>query len=393
MKIAKRLAHISASPTLAITAAVNKMKKEGIDVISFAAGEPDFDTPKHIKQAAIDAINKGFTKYTATSGILELKQAICEKFKKDNHLIYKPENILVSNGAKQCLYNLIQVLVDPNDEVLIQIPYWVSYEEMVKLAGGKCVFIKPKVGLKITALEIKAAITPKTKVFILNSPSNPTGAVYDKRELEEIAKLCVKHDIVVISDEIYEKLIYGKKHYSIASLDDKIKKLTIVVNGASKSYAMTGWRIGYCAGPKEIIEMASSLQDHSTSNPNSIAQKAALAALTGSEDCIRDMASEYEKRRDYMIDKLRTIKGLKVEKPDGAFYAFVDVSRLYNRNVSDSVGFCIALLKQFFVGAIPGSAFGDDRYIRLSFATSLENIKEGLKRLEKFVNVLSTSEL
>ena len=389
MILAKRVQHISASPTLAITALVNKMKREGKDVISFAAGEPDFDTPKHIKKAAISAINQGFTKYTATSGIIELKLAICEKFKKDNNLIYKPENIMVSNGAKQCLYNLIQVLVDPNDEVLIQIPYWVSYEEMVKLAGGKCVFIKPKQGLKITADQIEKAITPKTKILILNSPSNPSGIIYNKKELEEIAQVCVKYSIIVISDEIYEKLIYGKKHYSIASINDKINKLTVVVNGASKSYAMTGWRIGYCAGPKEIIETVSSLQDHSTSNPNSIAQKAVTAALTGSEDCIQEMAREYRKRRDYTIDRLRTIKGIKVEEPNGAFYVFVDVSKLYNKNVADSVSFCTAFLKQFFVGCIPGSAFGDDRYIRLSFATSLDNIKEGLKRLDKFANALS----
>lgn len=391
MMIAKRVQHISASPTLAITAAVNKMKREGIDVISFAAGEPDFDTPKHIKQAAIDAIDKGFTKYTATSGIIELKMAICEKFKKDNNLTYKPENILVSNGAKQCLYNLIQTLVDPNDEVLIQIPYWVSYEEMVKLAGGKCVFIKPSIGLKITADQIERSVSTRTKILILNSPSNPSGIVYDRKELEEIARVCVKNNIIVISDEIYEKLIYTKKHYSIASFNDKINKLTIVVNGVSKSYAMTGWRIGYCAGPKEIIETASSLQDHSTSNPNSIAQKASLVALTGSEDCIQEMVKEYRKRRDYMIARLRTIQGIKVDMPDGAFYAFVDVSKLYNKNVTDSVSFCLALLKQFFVGAIPGSAFGDDHYIRLSFATSLENIKKGVQRIEKFANLLSTS--
>jgi aspartate aminotransferase len=391
MIIAKRVQHISASQTLAITALVNKMKKEGEDVISFAAGEPDFDTPKHIKQAGITAINQGFTKYTATSGIIELKLAICEKFKKDNNLIYKPENILVSNGTKQCLYNLIQVLVNPDDEVLIPIPYWVSYEEMVKLAEGRCVFLKPNKQLKITANQIERSISAKTKVLILNSPSNPSGVVYDKKELEEIARVCVKRNIIVISDEIYEKLIYGKIHYSIASFNSEINKLTMGVNGVSKSYAMTGWRIGYCAGPKEIIETASSLQDHSTANPNSIAQKAALAALTGSEECIQEMVKEYRKRRDYIIARLRTIKGIKVDMPDGAFYAFADVSKLYNKNVAVSVIFCTALLKQFFVGAIPGSAFGDDRFIRLSFATSLENIKEGVQRIEKFANLLSTN--
>lgn len=390
MIIAKRFQHISASPTLAITATVNKMKREGIDVISFAAGEPDFDTPKHIKREAINAINQGFTKYTATSGIIELKLAICEKFKKDNNLIYKPENILVSSGTKQCLYNLIQVLVNPNDEVLIPIPYWVSYGEMVKLAGGKCIFLKPNIRLKITASQIERSITPKTKALILNSPSNPSGIVYDKKELEEIARVCVRHNILVISDEIYEKLIYGKKHYSIASINNKINKLTVTVNGVSKSYAMTGWRIGYCAGSKEIIQTASSLQDHSTANPNSIAQKAALAALTGNEECIQEMVREYKKRRDYMIDRLSNIKGIKADMPDGAFYVFADVSKLYNKNIADSVSFCLALLNKFFVGAIPGSAFGDDRYIRLSFATSLENIKEGVLRIEKFANFLST---
>lgn len=389
MILAKRIRKISPSPTLDITALVNKMKNEAKDVISFAAGEPDFDTPAHIKQAAIDAINKGFTKYTATSGIIELKEAICEKFKNDNNLIYKPENILVSNGAKQCLYNLTQVLVDPGDEAIIQIPYWVSYEEMVKLAGGKCVFIKPNKNLKITADQIERVISPKTKILMINSPSNPTGIVYDKDELEDIARVCVEHNIFVISDEIYEKLIYGKKHYSIASFNDKIFNLTIVVNGASKSYAMTGWRIGYCAGPKEIINAATSLQDHSTSNPNSIAQKAALSGIKGSDDCIMEMRIKYEKRRNYMIGKLRSIKGIEVEIPDGAFYVFANVSKLYNNEISGSVNFCTEFLKQFFVGCIPGMAFGDDRYIRLSFATSLVNIKEGLQRLERFANYLN----
>ena len=387
--IAKRFQNISPSPTLAITAIVNKMKKEGKDVISFAAGEPDFDTPKHIKQAAIDAINQGFTKYTASSGIIELKLAICEKFKKDNNLIYKPQNILVSNGAKQCLYNVIQALVDPGDEVLIPIPYWVSFEEMVKLAGGKCVFIKPNKELKVTAKTIEQSISPKTKALILNSPSNPSGAVYDKKELEEIASVCIAYNVRVISDEIYEKLVYGKKHYSIASLNNKINRLTAVVNGASKSYAMTGWRIGYCAADVEIIEAASTLQDHSTSNPNSIAQKAALAALIGPQDCVQEMVGEYRKRRDYIIAKLQTIKGIKAHMPNGAFYVFADVSKLYNKNVTDSVSFCKALLQQSAVGVIPGSAFGDDRYIRISFAASLENIKEGLQRIEKFAALLT----
>jgi len=387
MMLSKRALRINPSPTLAITAKAKEMKKQGIDIISFAAGEPDFDTPDHIKQAAIQAIKDGFTKYTATSGIPELKKAICDKFKKDNNLVYLPEQILVSNGAKQCLFNIIQVLIDHGDEVLIPSPYWVSYEEMVKLADGSCVFLKT-VDFKINKSVLEKAITIKSKVLILNSPSNPTGVVYDRKELESITEVCVKNNIYVISDEIYESLIYEKKHVSIASLNERIKKLTIVVNGVSKAYSMTGWRIGYCAGEKEIMKAASTLQDHSTSNPNSIAQKAALAALTGPQNTISFMKEAYKKRRNYIIQRLQKIKGLKVQKPDGAFYVFVDVSSLYNERIKDSVKFCSELLEKAHVAAIPGVAFGNDRYIRLSYATSDVDIKKGLDRLEKFAKDL-----
>lgn len=390
MMLSKRALQINPSPTLAITAKAKEMKKQGIDVVSFGAGEPDFDTPEHIKVAAVQAIKEGFTKYTATSGIPELKKAICEKFKKDNGLDYLPENILVSTGAKQCLYNLLQVLVNPGDEVLIPLPYWVSYEEMVKLAGGVCKFLKTA-DFKINKAILEKAINKKTKVLMLNSPSNPTGAVYDKKTLQEIAKFCVKHDLYVISDEIYEVLIYGKKHVSIASFGSEIKRLTIVVNGVSKAYAMTGWRIGYCAGEKEIIKAASSLQDHSTSNPNSIAQKAALAAITGPQDTVNLMRKAYQKRRDYMLKRLQKMKGLKVTKPEGAFYVFVDVSSLYNKTVNNSVAFCQELLEKMHVAAIPGSAFGNDRYIRLSYATSDANIEKGLDRLGEFVGSLAST--
>lgn len=390
MMLSKRALQINPSPTLAITAKAKEMKKQGLDVISFGAGEPDFDTPEHIKLAAIQAIKDGFTKYTATSGIPELKKAICEKLERDNGLEYLPENILVSTGAKQCLYNLLQVLVNPGDEVMIPVPYWVSYEEMVKLAGGVCKFLKT-VDFKINKAILNKAISKKTKVLMLNSPSNPTGAVYEQNELEEIAKFCVKHNIYVISDEIYEALIYGKKHVSIASLGSEIKKLTIVVNGVSKAYSMTGWRIGYCAGEKEIIKAASALQDHSTSNANSIAQKAALEAIVGPQDTIGVMKEAYEKRRDYMLKRLKKMKGLKVTKPEGAFYVFIDVSALFSKTIGNSAAFCKELLEKKYVAAIPGAAFGDDRYIRLSYATSDANIEKGLDRLEEFVESISVN--
>jgi len=380
--ISKRASEISPSPTLAITAKAKQMKADGIDVISFGAGEPDFDTPDNIKMAAKHAIDIGFTKYTPTSGIPDLKVAICEKLKRDNGLDYTPKNILVSNGAKQCLYNVLQVITDPEDEIIIPKPYWVSYEEMVKLAGGKCVLLETEDFL-LDPVVFEQAITPKTKTLLLASPSNPTGAVYTKDQLERIASICVKHNILVISDEIYEKLIYDGKHVSIASLNDDIKKLTIVVNGVSKSYSMTGWRIGYCAAEEEIISAASNLQDHSTSNPNSIAQMAAVEALTGGEETVKMMRIEFEKRRDIMVDLVNDIEGFNVEPPAGAFYLFVNVSSA--KGFTGSVNFCSDLLEKALVACIPGAAFGADNYIRLSFATSEKNIREGLKRIKEFV--------
>lgn len=380
--ISKRAAAISPSPTLAITAKAKAMKAEGIDVISFGAGEPDFDTPDNIKMAAKHAIDEGFTKYTPTSGIPDLKSAICDKLKRDNCLDYSPKNILVSNGAKQCLYNILQVICDPGDEIIIPKPYWVSYEEMVKLAGGKCVLLETD-DFILDPDKFERAITPNTKALLLASPSNPTGAVYHKNVLEMIAAICVKHNILVISDEIYEKLIYDGEHTSIASLGDEIKKLTIVVNGVSKSYSMTGWRIGYCAAEEDIIAAASNLQDHSTSNPNSIAQKAAVEALTGGEETVKMMRDEFEKRRDIMVGLANNIKGFHADPPAGAFYLFVDVSRA--PGFKGSGEFCAQLLEKALVACIPGSAFGEDNYIRLSFATSEANIREGLKRIKEFV--------
>lgn len=387
MKLSKRAQNINPSLTLSITAKAKEMKKQGLDVVSFGAGEPDFDTMFHIKEAAKKAIDDGFTKYTATSGIIELKEAICAKLRRDNWLDYEPKNIIVSTGAKQSLFNMVMVTVNPGDEVIIPIPYWVSYEEIVKIADGKCVFLKTS-NFKINLQDLEKAITPKTKMLIFNSPSNPTGVVYDEKELKQIAAICLKHNIYILSDEIYEKLIYGKKHISIASVNEKIKKLSIVINGVSKSYAMTGWRIGYAAAEEEIVKAATRLQDHSTSNPSSISQKAALAAINGTEDHVEKMVYEFKKRRDFMVDRLNRIDGIVASRPDGAFYVFANVSKFYNEQINGSMVFCQKLLEDAYVAVIPGVAFGDDRYIRLSFATGMDHIKRGLDRLDKFCEKL-----
>ena len=387
MKLSRRAQLINPSLTLSVTARAKEMKRQGLDVISFGAGEPDFDTMQNIKDAAKKAIDDGFTKYTPTSGIMELKVAIAAKLRRDNWLDYDPTQILVSTGGKQALFNAIMTLVDFNDEVIIPLPYWVSYQEMVKLAGGSCAFIKTK-DFKITGEDLERAITEKTKVFILNSPGNPTGAVYSEKELKILASICVKKNIFIISDEVYEKIVYDKKHISIASINEKIKALTVVINGVSKTYAMTGWRVGYAAANTEIIKAASRLQDHSTSNACSIAQKAALEAITGPQDHIPKMIYEYRKRRDYMIGKLNSISGIKASLPDGAFYVFADISGLYGGEINGSLKFCEKLLNEAYVAVIPGIAFGDDHSVRFSFATGMANIQRGLERIEKFCGKL-----
>jgi len=393
MEISKRISQISPSPTLGITAKANKMRAEGIDVIGFGAGEPDFDTPSYIKEQAKLAIDKGLTKYTPTSGIKELKSAIIKKLKKDNQLDYSPEEIIVSCGAKHSIFNIILTLCNEDDEVIIPSPFWVSYSEMAKIAGAKPVFIKTKKedNFKVSPQQLEKAITSKTKIFILNSPSNPTGMVYDKKELEELSKIIVSRKIFCISDEIYEKIIYEKKHISIASLGEDIKKRTLVVNGVSKAYAMTGWRVGYCAGPKEIIQAMSNLQDHSTSNPTSISQYASVSALEGSQKDLEDMVLEFKKRRDFMVERINSIKGLSCLKPEGAFYCWVNIENILGKNyegilIKDSLILTELLLTKAKVAVVPGCVFGDDNYIRLSYATSLKNIQEGLNRIEEFVN-------
>ncbi len=384
MKLAKRVSDIGESVTLAITSKAKKMAKDGIDVVNFAAGEPDFDTPEHIRAAGIEAIKSGFTKYTPSSGLPELREAISRKFKNDNSLEYAGSQIVVSNGAKHSLNNIFQVLCEEGDEVIIPSPYWLSYPAMVKMAEAKPVFIKTsKAGnFKITEKDLAGAITKKTKCLILNSPSNPTGAVYSKEELKFIAKLAVENNFFIVSDEIYEKLVYGgAKHISIASLGKDIYDRTITVNGLSKSYSMTGWRIGYAAGPIEIMKAAANLQSHATSNPCSISQKAALAAISGDQKCVENMRSEFEKRREVMAAGINSMGCISCAAPEGAFYVLCDISKLK----MPSTEIANRLLDEAKVAVIPGEPFGDDSVIRLSFATGMSQIKKGLDRIREWV--------
>jgi len=384
-RLANRLKKVKPSSTLAITSKAKKLKAEGFDIITLAAGEPDFDTPDFIKQAAIEAIQSGFTKYTPTTGIPELKKLICAKFKKDNSLEYAPEQIVASCGAKHSLFNTLLALVNPGDEVLIPSPYWVSYPEMVYLCEGKARFIQAaaKNDFKITSQELIKQITSKTKVLILNSPSNPAGCVYTKEELEGIAAICVKHKIFVVSDEIYEKLIYdGLRHASIADFNKDIYNLTITINGFSKSFSMTGWRLGYLGAPTDVAEAISRLQDHSTSNPNSITQKAGIAALGAPDEFYKKICSQFQERRDYCISRLGPMPNITPVIPKGAFYIFCDISK----TKFNSLEVANQLLDKKYLSVIPGEGFGADNYIRLSFAASLENLKKGMDRLEEWLN-------
>lgn len=391
MYLSKRVQGIKPSPTLAIDAKAKGLKAQGIDIISFGTGEPDFDTPQNIKDAAIDAINKGFTKYCPVSGTLDLKNAIINKLKTDNNLEYTKEEIIVSCGAKHSLYNIFQTIFDEGDEIIIPAPYWVSYPDMAVLAGAKPVFINTtdKNHFKVTPSDIEKVITKKTKAFVLNSPSNPTGNTYTKEELTEIANICVKHNLLIISDEIYEKLVYDNfKFFSIAQVSKEVKEHTIVVNGVSKAFAMTGWRIGYAAGPKEIISAMTKIQSQSTSNPTSISLKAATEALNGNKDCLEMMRKEFEKRRNYIVERLNKIDGIKCLKPEGAFYVFPNISKLLGKEyngklISTDMELADYLLDQAKIAVVPGSAFGAKGYIRFSYATSMENIIKGIDRLEE----------
>ena len=393
MYLSEKVKNISPSSTLAIDSKFKQMKADGIDVVGFGTGEPDFDTPDYIKQAAIEAIQSGKTKYTPAAGTMELRKAICEKFQRENGLHYEPTQIIVSNGAKHSLVNAFMAILNPGDEVIIPAPFWVSYPEMVKIADGVPVVIETKEAdeFKFTAEEFERAITPKTRALVLNSPSNPTGMVYTEEELRAIADVAVKHGIYVVSDEIYEHLIYEGKHVSIASFNDKIKDLTIIINGVSKTYAMTGWRIGYSASNPAIAKIMANLQSHASSNPNSIAQAATVAALSGGEEEIAFMKAEFKKRRDYMVERINQIPGVSCRNPHGAFYVVMNISALKGKTlggklIQTSDDFADVLLEQARVALVPCSGFGADDFVRWSYATSMENIKEGLNRLERFLS-------
>ena len=389
MELSRKAQRIEPSVTLAITAKAKEMKENGVDVISFGAGEPDFNTPTNIIDAAIKAMNDGNTKYTNVNGILTLREAICRKFKDDNNLSYNPSQIVVSTGAKQSLANAFLAILNPGDEVIVPSPYWVSYPELIGLADGKAVFVNSD--KKFTKENLEEVVSEKTKAIILNTPNNPTGTVYSKDELIEIAEFAKKYNLIIVSDEMYEKLIYdGEKHISIASISQDAYERTIVINGLSKSYAMTGWRLGYCGASEKIAKLMTNIQSHMTSNVCSITQYAAIEALNGPQDKVKEMIVEFEKRRNYMVDTLEGIEKLSIIKPQGAFYIMINLDECLGKTINgevinNSMDFSAKLLEYEKVAVIPGKAFGLDNYVRVSYATSMEAIKEGLNRIKKFV--------
>ncbi len=393
--LSERARGIKPSATLAIDTKAKELKAQGVDVVGFGAGEPDFDTPDNIKRAAIDAINKGFTKYMPVDGIPELKDAIILKLKRDNGIEYARDEIIVSVGAKHALFNIALAMIDPGDEVIIPTPYWVSYPEMFAVAGGKPVFVKTseKDNFALGPAAVEKAITKKTKMLLINSPGNPSGAVYPRKVLEEIAEVVRKHNLFVVTDDIYEKLIYdGEKFFTIAQAKD-MKSRTLLVHGVSKTYAMTGWRIGFTAGPKDIIKGMKNIQSQSTSNPTSIAMKASVEALSGPQESVSKMVTEFDRRRKFIVEGLNRINGIRCITPKGAFYAFPNVSALYTKKfkgkaIKDSFGFADYLLDQAKVALVPGAPFGAEEHVRLSYAISLEMIKKGLERIDQAVMML-----
>ena len=396
LSLSRKAASVKPSSTLAITAKAKALKAEGIDIVGFGAGEPDYNTPDNINEAAIRAIKEGFTKYTPASGTVDLKKAVSDKFREFNGLNYEPNQIVISNGGKHSLTNIFEVLLNPGDEVIIPAPYWLTYPEIVKLADGVPVFLygSKDNGYKVTAKQIREAVTDKTKAFILNTPSNPTGMVYSEEELRAIAEIAVAKDFYVVADEMYEYLIYdGKKHVSIASLGEEIYKRTITCSGVSKSYAMTGWRIGYTGSSTEIAKMMGSVQSHQTSNPNSIAQKAALEALTGDQSALEEMRVEFDKRRKYMYERISAMPLLDLLEPEGAFYVFVDFTNVLEKSykgqkIGTAARAAEILIEDYQVAVVPCADFGFDNFVRLSYAISLEAIEKGLDRIEKFVSSL-----
>nr|WP_017553041.1 pyridoxal phosphate-dependent aminotransferase [Heyndrickxia coagulans] len=389
MKLASRVSALTPSSTLAITAKAKAMKAQGIDVIGLGAGEPDFNTPREIIEAAYQSMLDGQTKYTPAGGMASLKEAVIEKFQKDQGLGFKANEIIITNGAKHALYTLFQVLLDQGDEVIIPSPYWVSYPEQVKLAEGVPVFVEGKEEnqYKITPEQLEKAVSPRTKAFVLNSPGNPTGMMYTREELEKLGEVCLKHDILIVSDEIYEKLVYGgNRHVSIATISPELKAQTVIINGVSKSHSMTGWRIGYAAGNGEIIKAMTNLASHSTSNPATPSQFAALAAYSGDQRAVEEMRQAFEARLNAVFNRLVEIDGITCIKPQGAFYLFPNVKEAAKLTGFQSVdAFAEALLEEARVAVVPGSGFGTENNIRLSYATSLENLEEALKRIKQFV--------
>lgn len=392
LHISKKAQAISPSPTLAIDSKFKQMKQQGIPVVGFGAGEPDFDTPDNIKHAGIDAIKNNITKYTPASGTLELKRAICYKVKKDTGLEYTVDNVIISNGGKHSLTNIFMAILDPGDEVIIPAPYWVSYPEMVKMADGVPVFIETaeENNFKFTMDQLESAFSPRTRALVLNTPSNPTGMIYSKEEMKKIADFAVAHNMYIVFDEIYEKLVYEGEHVNIATLSDEAKKLTIIVNGMAKTYAMTGWRIGYTVAEAPIIKAMSNMQSHATSNPNSIAQKASVEALEGDQSIIDTMKAEYIKRKDYMVERINSMEGLSCLNPHGAFYIFMNVKEVlgkehYGKMIRTASELCEDLLERALVAMVPSEGFGVDGYVRLSYATSMEVIKTGLDRIEEYL--------
>ncbi len=396
-RIAKRIGTISPSLTLSVSAKAKAMKAAGEDVINFGVGEPDFSTPEHIVDAAKEALDRGCTKYTPSSGLLELRRAICSKFRRDNGLEYEPSQIIVSNGAKHSIFNVCFALINEGDEVIIPAPYWLTYPEVVKCCGGVPVFVQAhkKNNFKITPEQLKGAITEKTKLFIFNSPCNPTGAVYSEKEVRALAKVCEEAGIFVLSDEIYEKLVYGEtKPFSFAACSPKMKEMTITVNGVSKTYAMTGWRIGYLAAPPDVARAIDSFQSHATSNPNTIAQYATLKALNSPEASVEEMVARFSRRRLKMIERISDMQNVYVIIPEGAFYAMLVVGGVYGKSfgskqINDSVDFADCLLDAAKVAVVPGKAFGADDCVRLSYSLSMRDMLEGLDRIDAFLMSLS----
>jgi aspartate aminotransferase len=395
--LADRTKLVKPSVTLAIAAKAGKLRAEGVDVVNFSAGEPDFDTPEHIKEAAIQALRRGMTKYTDVRGIEPLRQAVTEKYLREYQLVYRKEDVLVSCGAKHSLYNVLQAVVNPGDEVLIPAPYWVSYSDMALLAGGvpKLIQATEATGFRIKPEQLEAALGPRSRVFLLNSPCNPTGASYSREELLAIANVLEKHDCLILSDDIYEKIVYDNfQIHNIVTLRPSLKDRTIIVNGVSKTYAMTGWRIGYALGPSDIIAAAAKIQSQSTSNPTSIAQAAALEAIRGPQDAVAMMVREFQRRRDVIVEELNRIEGIRCLKPEGAFYVFPNIAALIGKSgngtrLTSPCDIADYLLEEAKVAGVPGEDFGSREHIRFSYATSLEDIEKGCARIRAAIRKLA----